>query len=191
MFNALSFITYTFITAITPGPNNIMSMTNASRLGLRKSFPFNLGIFAGFIIVLSLCYIFSSLLESLIPQISMVMKFLGAAYMLYLAWKTIQSALVVKDGPIRSGFVTGMLLQFVNPKIYVYAFASFVYFMPYYTNPLVIIGFILFMSAMGFVCTLLWSVFGSAFKSIFEKHGRTVNIILTALLLYCAVSLFL
>lgn len=166
-------------------------MTNASRLGFRKSFPFNVGIFAGFLVVLSLCYIFSSLLESLIPQISVVMKFLGAGYMLFLSWKTVHSAIALKDGPIRSGFIAGMLLQFVNPKIYVYAFASFAYFMPYFSDPLAIIGFIVFMSGMGFVCTLLWSVFGSVFKSLFEKHGRIVNIVLAALLVYCAISLFL
>lgn len=40
MFNWLNFLSYAVITAITPGPNNIMSMSNAGRLGFRKSFPF-------------------------------------------------------------------------------------------------------------------------------------------------------
>lgn len=44
MFNWLNFLSYAIVTAVTPGPNNIMSMSNAGRLGFRKSFPFNLGI---------------------------------------------------------------------------------------------------------------------------------------------------
>lgn len=44
MFSWIGFLSYVFITAFTPGPNNIMSMSNASRLGFKKAFPFNLGI---------------------------------------------------------------------------------------------------------------------------------------------------
>lgn len=37
MFSWVSFLSYVVATAVTPGPNNIMSMSNASRLGFRKS----------------------------------------------------------------------------------------------------------------------------------------------------------
>ena len=48
MFSWLDFLSYAIVTAVTPGPNNLMSMSNAGRLGFRRSFPFNLGIWAGF-----------------------------------------------------------------------------------------------------------------------------------------------
>ena len=54
MFHWIPFFTYAVATAITPGPNNIMSMSNGSRFGFRKAFPFNLGIGAGFSIVMLL-----------------------------------------------------------------------------------------------------------------------------------------
>ncbi len=44
MFPWYSFLTYAVITAATPGPNNVMSMSNAGRLGFRRALPFNLGI---------------------------------------------------------------------------------------------------------------------------------------------------
>lgn len=44
MFNWLAFLTYAFITAATPGPNNIMSMSNGGRLGFMGALPFNFGI---------------------------------------------------------------------------------------------------------------------------------------------------
>ncbi|HYE69733.1 MAG TPA: LysE family transporter, partial [Anaerovoracaceae bacterium] len=87
MFNLYAFLSFIFITAYTPGPNNIMSMSNASKLGFRKSFPFNLGILAGFSIVMILCTLFSTALYTLIPKIKPVMIVIGAGYMLYLAWK--------------------------------------------------------------------------------------------------------
>ena len=44
MFPWPTFLTYAVITAATPGPNNIMSMSNASHKGFWAALPFNLGI---------------------------------------------------------------------------------------------------------------------------------------------------
>ena len=48
MFPWLSFLSYAVVTAVTPGPNNLLSMSNAGQMGLKRSFPFNLGIWVGF-----------------------------------------------------------------------------------------------------------------------------------------------
>ena len=92
MFSWFSFLTYAVVTAITPGPNNIMSMSNGSRKGFKGALPFNFGIGVGFSIVMLLCTAFCSMLSSLIPKIKMPMLIIGAAYMLYLAWETFRSS---------------------------------------------------------------------------------------------------
>ena len=48
MFSWFSFLTYAVVTAVTPGPNTLMSMSNGGRLGFRRALPFNFGIWAGF-----------------------------------------------------------------------------------------------------------------------------------------------
>lgn len=187
-----AFAAYVLITAFTPGPNNIMSMSNASRLGFRRSFPFNLGILAGFLVVMALCTAFSSLLYAFIPRIRMGMQVLGAAYMLYLAYKTFTSKPGSDTGsPSRSGFISGALLQFINPKIYIYAITSMsAYVLPYYTDTLPIAAFAVLLAVVGFISTLCWALFGSAFGRLFARHGRVINTIMALLLVYCAVSLF-
>ena len=40
MFHLYDFLIYCFITAYTPGANNLLSMSNAIRLGLRRSIRF-------------------------------------------------------------------------------------------------------------------------------------------------------
>ena len=120
MFNWLAFLTYAFITAATPGPNNIMSMSNGGRLGFRGALPFNFGILAGFSAVMLLCTAFCSTLTNLIPAVKTPMLIAGAAYMLHLAWGTFRSSGVIEESHSRSGFYAGMLLQFINPKIYIY-----------------------------------------------------------------------
>ena len=44
MLHLYDFVIYCFITAYTPGANNLLSMSNAIRLGFRRSVRFNLGI---------------------------------------------------------------------------------------------------------------------------------------------------
>ena len=192
MFNWLAFLTYAFITAATPGPNNIMSMSNGGRLGFRGALPFNFGIWAGFSAVMLLCTAFCTTLTNLIPAVKTPMLIAGAAYMLHLAWSTYRSSGVIEDNHSRSGFYAGMLLQFINPKIYIYGIMSMqAYILPFYAGePLTLALFAQILAFIGFVFPLCWSAFGSAFRLIFSRHTKTVNTIMALLLVYCAVSLF-
>lgn len=191
--NWLNFISYAIAATYSPGPNNIMSLSNANALGFRKSFPFNLGIWAGFSTVMVLCTIFCNFLADLIPKIRLPMLMLGAAYMLYLAWKTIRRSSVIEEKPANTGFITGLLLQFINPKIYIYSIVSMeAYILPLYQgNWPALIGFSLLLAFIGFSGTVCWAIFGSAFKLLFSKYAKITNTIMALLLLYCAVSLFI
>ena len=192
MFNWLAFLTYAFITAATPGPNNIMSMSNGGRLGFRGALPFNFGIWAGFSAVMLLCTAFCATLTNLIPAVKTPMLIAGAAYMLHLAWSTFRSSGVIEDRHSSSGFYAGMLLQFINPKIYIYGIMSMqAYILPFYAGePLTLALFALLLAFIGFAFTLCWSAFGSAFRLIFSRHTKIVNTIMALLLVYCAASLF-
>ena len=193
MFPWYSFLTYAVITAATPGPNNIMSMSNAGRLGFRRALPFNLGIWVGFTIVMVLCTLFCTALSALIPAIRLPMLVLGAAYMLYLAWGTFRSSDVIQEDHAREGFRSGLLLQFINPKIYLYGIMSMeAYILPYYSGqPAVLLFFALLLAFIGFVFTLAWAAFGSVLRFLFSRHARAVNTVMALLLVCCAVSLFL
>lgn len=193
MFPWFSFLTYAVITAATPGPNNIMSMSNGVRKGFRGALPFNLGILTGFTMVMVLYTLFCSLLSTLIPKIKTPMLILGAAYMLYLAWEIFRSSGLIEEDHSKSGFLSGLLLQFINPKIYIYCIMSMeAYILPLYSGqPLTLLVFDLLLSFIGFVFTIAWTVFGSVFQTLFSRHARVVNTILALLLVYCAVSLFL
>ena len=192
MFPWQAFLTYIIIVAITPGPNNIMSMNNAAQKGFMKSLPFNFGIFTGFILVLILCTVFSSLLFALIPRIQLPMQILGAAYMLYLAVKPFLPSKSREAKKSGGSFVIGMMLQFINPKFYIYAITAISSFvLPWFTEIPILAFFIFLLAFVGFACTICWSFFGSLFTKIFNKHGRIINVVMALLLIYTAASLFL
>ena len=193
MFPWIAFLTYALINAITPGPNTMSSLSNGTRLGFRKSLPFSFGIWTGFSIVMVLCTVLCSLLNTLIPRIKTPMLILGALYILRLAWRTWHSGPLTDTGTGRSGFASGFLLQFVNPKIYIYGIVSMeAYVLPvYHGNLLPLLFFALLLAFIGFVCNLLWSGFGSTLRRLFSHHTKTINTAMALLLVWCAISLFL
>ena len=193
MFHLYDFLIYCFITAYTPGANNLLSMSNAVRLGFRRSVSFNFGILAGFTIVMSVCTAFSATLYSFLPRIKIAMQILGAAYMLYLAWKVWKSSSELSaDGGKEASFLSGMVLQFANPKIYIYAITAMsLYILPVYHSGTALIGFTAILSLIGASGSFVWALFGAAFCKFFSKHMKLVNAVMALLLVYCAIALFL
>lgn len=192
MFCLYEFLIYCFITAYTPGANNLLSMSNAIRLGFRRSVRFNLGILAGFAVVMSVCTAFSATLYSFLPKVKIVMQILGAAYMLYLAWKVWKSSSELSaDGGEEASFLSGMVLQFANPKIYIYAITAMsLYILPVYHTAAALMGFTVILTLIGASGSFVWALFGAAFCKFFSKHTRLVNTVMALLLVYCAAALF-
>ena len=112
--------------------------------------------------------------------------------MLHLAWATFRST-GIDEQEGKDGYFTALLLQFINPKIYIYGIMSMeAYILPHYHGrPVMLVLFALLLSGIGFLATLSWTAFGSAFRRLFTQHAKPVNTVMALLLVYCAISLFL
>ncbi|MFY4774935.1 LysE family transporter [Metabacillus sp. RGM 3146] len=191
---SLSFLLYVFVTAFTPGPNNIMAMLVANKYGLKKTIRFSLGVGAGFFVLILLCSYFGLLLKSFIPKVEFIMTILGVIYMLYLAIKIITSKNDgnYNDGDKNNSFLTGMLLQFVNPKGILYGITTISTFvLPYHTSDFSLIFYSFFLAFVGFLGTYSWGVFGSIFRKFLSKYNTQFNIIMALLLMFSAISILL
>lgn len=192
--NFAAFYSYVFLSAYTPGPNNIMSMTNAGKYGLKKAFPFNLGILIGFLAVMSCCAAFCALLYDFIPAVQPVMLWVGAAYILWLAWTVWRDKPhEEKRGAARpNSLMAGLLLQFVNVKVILYGItvmSSFV--LPNYHSFAAVAGYVVLLSLIGFSGTCCWLLFGAAVEHFFKRYGRILNAIMALLLVACAASMLM
>ena len=87
----ISFLAYAFTTALTPGPNNFLTLNTVGRFGIKRSVPMMAGIVSGIAIIMLITAILSSLLAAWIPQISVIARYLGAIYILYLAYRIFTS----------------------------------------------------------------------------------------------------
>ena len=80
-----NFLIYCVINAFTPGPGNILALNTVTNYGYKKGKPLFFGIFTGYYVVQILCAIFVYGVNSLLPNVMEVMKYIGAAYILWLA----------------------------------------------------------------------------------------------------------
>ena len=188
----LSFIIYVFTTAFSPGPNNCASMSNMAKTGIKKGMPFNFGLFASQILLMGVCVAFCSWLEKLLPSVEKPMRFIGAAYILYLAWKTYTSETDISSDK-GGGFKEGFLLNSFNVKYLLYCVVSLEsYMIPAYPDNTFMVSIMAFaLCLVAFLSNFLWGVLGTAFGRIFSNHSKLFNTIMALMLVCCAVSIIL
>ena len=82
----ISVVIFSISASVTPGPNTIMAMASAVSFGARKSLPLLWGISIGFSIMLFIVGLGFGQVFSLFPQLTIYIKVIGIAYLLYLAF---------------------------------------------------------------------------------------------------------
>lgn len=128
MQSFLPFLLFAFVASITPGPTNILVMTNSSRHGLVRTLPIMLGGCAG--AALLVLIVGTGLGEVLArhAQVQTVMSWIGIAWLTWLAWQIFSAPAEAVDadqaskGP-RLGLWSAASLQVVNPKTWLMALA--------------------------------------------------------------------
>jgi threonine/homoserine/homoserine lactone efflux protein len=119
-------LAYATAMAFTPGPNTTLSTAMAANHGLAHAMRFVFAVPFGWCLLLVACAAGLGTLVGTVPALGAAIRLLGAAYMLWLAWKLAQRVRVpLADGAARSaldiGFARGVALQFVNAKAWINA----------------------------------------------------------------------
>ena len=187
-------IPFVLITTFTPGPNNLSCASMSINFGIRKTMNYLYGIVTGFFLLLSLCGFFSNLLFTAIPSVEPIMRWIGAAYILYLAYGTFKASFSFKEksNQFLLGFYKGVLLQFINPKGVIYGLTLYSVFLnPLIGNSFYIILFSLGFTIIGFCSILTWALFWAMINQFLHhlKLRIMINSILSLLLVYTAVKI--
>lgn len=109
-------------TVLSPGPGVVMTLTNSLRHGFRGTFGGIVGISAGALAVATLSATGLGVLLATSAAAFTLMKYLGAAYLMYLGIRLWRAPAVVLDaGPAEAAgfgrrFLEGLSLQLTNPK---------------------------------------------------------------------------
>jgi threonine/homoserine/homoserine lactone efflux protein len=109
--------------SFSPGPNTTLSTTLAANGGLRRAMRFVLAVPIGWTLLLALCAAGLGALVVAVPMLRWVIKALGIAYLLWLAFRLSGSATMGQagHGAVTVGFGQGVMLQFLNIKAWLLA----------------------------------------------------------------------
>ena len=113
----ISIALFWFVTAYTPGPNNVVASYSGFNFGIIKTIPHILGVTLGFTSLVLFLTIGLINVFKLFPIIQLVMKYLGTIFLIYLAYKIATSTTsddTKKENPVK--FFETFLFQYLNPK---------------------------------------------------------------------------
>ena len=192
MIDFPAMILYLVATAFTPGPNNLMCMYLGANYGLKGSRKFIVASMGSVFVKALLCGLLNVALAAVIPSVVPVLKWAGAAYMLYLAWTMLKSGMKQEEAAEKQGestYSAGILLQILNMKSWVSALSLFsVYVVPYTTELWAIAAGSGIMLSLLIAASLSWCLFGHAIKNVYNKYKLPLSIVMALSLVYCAVT---
>lgn len=192
MMNMITLIVYCFIVTATPGPTNIIILSNVQNYGIKSGMRFIYGSTIGFVVLLVISAILNSFLNKVLPNIIIYLQILGTIYMIHLAYQIFNMDVSKKDeSKVKGSFFSGLLLQFINPKVILFTLTVFPSFIsPYSSENYILLTNIFIIGTIGFIAFMIWVGFGAIFNKIFQKYNKILNIVLGILLIYAAIMLW-
>ncbi|MBF8743214.1 LysE family translocator [Pseudomonas guariconensis] len=187
-----AFVLFAFVSSITPGPNNTMLLASGVNFGVRRSIPHALGISIGFMVmVLAVGFGLGELFKAW-PPLYTILRYVGAAYLLYLAWK------IATSGPMSGeakgagkplGFWGAAAFQWVNPKAWVMAVGAITTYTPAQGYVLNVIVIAALFALVNLPSVGIWVMFGSALRN-FLQNPRWLMLFNVLMALLLVISLY-
>ena len=191
----LSIALFWFVTAYTPGPNNVVASYSGFNFGIVKTIPHILGVTLGFTSLVIFLTIGLINVFKLFPIIQIVIKYLGTLFLIYLAYKIASSTNsdeTKKENPVK--FIETFLFQYLNPKgvmVAIIVVSTYVELGENYVNyaTQVIVLALLFSSTS----ITLWTFIGKFLRKFAtnEKFIKYFNYAMSCLLLLSIITFYI
>ena len=170
----LAFVGFAFVGSITPGPNNAMLLASGANHGFRRTVPHIAGISLGTMVMLVLVGFGLGQVFAAVPLIYGVLRYAGAAYLLWLAWT------IARAGPMagRQGggqpmtFWQAAAFQWVNPKAWIMVVGAVTTYAPRDGFGQNIAVLALLLGLVNVPSVSVWAGFGTALRPLLSHPGR-------------------
>ena len=178
--------------SFSPGPANILALNTMTQHGWKKGKIVLAGMYVGFFAVQYTCTFAIFGLSTYIHSALNILKYVGAAYMVYLGIKMIRSDPDNDSFDKKPSFGTGLFIQLLNAKSYFYTIALLsTYVVPFYPQLWQLLIFGAFAVGLGIAANMSWALAGIKLQKFYSKYYRPVNIILGIFLFYCAFNIII
>lgn len=171
---------FAVVSSVTPGPNNTMLMASGVNFGFRQSQRHLWGVNLGFTFMLLCVGLGLHSVLDRFPQFYDLLRYLGSAYMLWIAWKLASArpaAAAADSTPANArstpmGFLAAAAFQWVNPKAWVMAVTC----MSTYLAPTAGMAQVALLAGvfmvLGAPCSAFWVAFGQAMRGLLQDPLR-------------------
>jgi threonine/homoserine/homoserine lactone efflux protein len=178
-------VLFSFVSAVTPGPNNILLWASGAEFGLRRTIPQVIGTAVGVGLLALLIAAGLSVVITVLPKLALVMKVAGSVYLLYLAYQ-IAGARALERGRVSRPMsaVQAASFQAINPKAWIFALGAITTFRPA-TLPIVEGSILVALTMMAVVIpsASLWAGAGGVVSRFLSgRASRIVSLLLAVML---------
>ncbi|WP_350333348.1 LysE family translocator [Coralliovum pocilloporae] len=186
---------FAFTASATPGPNVLMLAASGVNFGFRRTVPHMAGIVIGFPVMIVAVGLGLGELFTRFPLLHQVLKGLGAAYLLWLAWKIANASSVSGDKQAAKpfGFFQAAGFQWVNPKAWIMAIsaiAAFATLEASFAGQVMMIALVF--GLVGIPSVIIWAAFGTGIRRYLksDRHLRLFNRTMALLLVASLIPAF-
>ena len=173
----------------TPGPANIYAMSCSLRYGWRASMRMWCGLLCGNLTAALLAAAAAHLAGVAFKEYVPYLRYLAAAYIIYLAWKTYRAG-ISPEGYATPTFSSGFIVQLTNAKIILFDLSCYSAFvLPYSLRFIDLLPVVALLMLAGPGANLVWLLAGGAIKPLVSRYSRTVSFVMAAALVICAVMM--
>ncbi len=179
-------VAFSFVSAVTPGPNNILLWASGAAFGFRRTIPQIVGTALGIGSMALAVAAGLGALVTAVPEVAFVMKVVGSVYLLFLAYQVAGAhALERADVARPIGLLQAAAFQAINPKAWIFALGAITTFRP--TDLPVVAGSILVAVTMMLVVlpsAALWAAGGGVLSRLIagDRSSRIVSLVMAALI---------
>ena len=184
----LAFVVFATVMFFTPGPNNVMLLSSGLTYGFRRTVPHIAGITVGFAFMIGAVGIGLGTVFIAYPVLQMILKYAGAAYLIYLAAVIALSEPGEPDQENARGPMTfwgAAMFQWVNAKGWVMVIGTITAYAAIASFPWNIAIQVALSLILGAVSCTAWALFGTALRPILTSPMavRAFNVVMALLLL--------
>jgi len=174
----MPFLLFAFVASITPGPTNILVLTNSQHFGVRATLPALLSacVAASAIVLISGAGAGEMLHQY--PLVRQVMSWAGVLWLSWMSWQLFcaPAANVSRDTHTRFTARAAALLQVINPKTWMMALAVVSLFAPAGEGALRDIALMaLWFLLISVAYLLCWAWLGQAVNKVFRTAAAMVR----------------
>ena len=185
----IGLVGFSFVSAVTPGPNNVLLWASGAQFGFRATTRHVIGTALGIGAMAVVAAAGVAGVVAAVPALGLTLRLLASAYLVYLAWRIAGARALDRSTVARPlGLQGAAIFQWLNAKAWIFVLGAVTTFRP--PDAPYLPGTFMVAATMAVVvlpASALWAAAGGMLGGLF-REGRVAKLVSLALAVLLSVS---